>query len=139
MIPITAQIALEDDEVQITAVRASGPGGQNVNKVSSAIHLRFDAAGSASLPEDVRARLLAQAGHLLTGEGEIVIKANEFRTQERNRTAAVERLVALIRAAAVPPRPRTATKPSRAAKRRRLESKRHRSSIKRQRGGVTGD
>ena len=139
MIPITAKIALEDDEVQLTAVRASGPGGQNVNKVSTAIHLRFDAAGSPSLPEDVRARLLAQAGHLLTGEGVLVIKANEYRTQERNRSAAVERLITLIQAAAVPPRPRTATKPSRAARRQRLDSKRHRSSIKRMRGGVTGD
>ena len=139
MIPITAQIALEDDEVQLTAVRASGPGGQNVNKVATAIHLRFDAAGSPSLPEDVRARLLAQAGHLLTGDGVLVIKANEYRTQERNRTAALARLAAVIKSAATPPRPRTATKPSRAARRQRLDDKRHRSSIKRQRGGVTGD
>lgn len=135
MIQITPQIALDESEIAITAVRASGPGGQNVNKVSSAIHLRFDAAGSPSLPEPVRERLLAQSGHLLTGDGVLVIKAGEFRTQERNREAALGRLAALIRAAAVPPQPRYATKPTRASRQRRLETKRQRGAIKRQRGG----
>lgn len=137
MLQITDQIALDEDELEITAVRASGPGGQNVNKVSTAIHLRFDAAGSPSLPEPVRARLLAQAGHLLTGDGVLIIKANEFRTQERNRAAAIARLRALIHAAATPPRPRHATKPSRAARQQRRDSKRQRSEIKRMRGRVT--
>ncbi|MBA3471403.1 MAG: aminoacyl-tRNA hydrolase [Herpetosiphonaceae bacterium] len=136
MITITENIGLDEDELAITAVRASGPGGQNVNKVSSAIHLRFDVAGSPSLPEPVRARLLEQAGHLLTAEGVLIIKAAEFRTQERNRTAAIARLRALIQAAAVPPRPRHATRPSRGARQERRASKRHRSDLKQQRGRV---
>jgi ribosome-associated protein len=139
MITITEQIALDEAELDITAVRASGPGGQNVNKVSSAIHLRFDVANSPSLPEAVRARLLEQAGHLLTAEGVLIIKAAEFRTQERNRTAAIGRLRALIQTAAVPPRPRHATRPSRGARQERRASKRHRSALKRQRGSVEHD
>lgn len=139
MIEITGQIALDEAELAMTAVRASGPGGQNVNKVSSAIHLRFDVAGSPSLPEGVRERLLAQAGHLLTAEGILIIKAGEFRTQEANRAAAIGRLRALIQAAAVPPRPRRPTRPSRGARQERRASKRHRSEIKRQRGGVAPD
>ena len=129
---ITPAIALDEDELVERFVLASGPGGQNVNKVASAVELRFDAARSPSLSEPVRARLKRLAGHRLTQEGVIVIQANRFRTQERNRADARERLVALI-AAAVPPKPRIATKPTRASKERRLESKKQRSTVKRHR------
>ncbi|MBS4095326.1 MAG: aminoacyl-tRNA hydrolase [Sulfuricella sp.] len=139
MIRITPQIALDEREIQLQFVRASGPGGQNVNKVSSAVQLRFDAAHSPSLPEDVRERLMRLAGNRLTNEGEIVIDAQRFRTQERNRQDATQRLVELIRQASVRPKPRVATKPTKASRVRRLESKQRRGSIKRGRGAVSGD
>ncbi|MCC6790399.1 MAG: aminoacyl-tRNA hydrolase [Thermomicrobiales bacterium] len=130
MIPITPDIAIDERELTESFIRASGPGGQNVNKVSTAVQLRFDARTSPSLPELVRQRLLRLAGHLLTDEGVIVITAQRFRTQERNREDALARLVALIQEAAVPPVPRTATRPTLASRRRRLESKRQRSQTK---------
>jgi ribosome-associated protein len=130
MIDITPNIAIDERELSETFIRASGPGGQNVNKVSTAVQLRFDARNSPSLPEPVRQRLLHLAGHLLTDDGVIVITAQRFRTQEKNREDALARLVALIREAVPPPVPRTATRPTLASRRRRLEDKRQRSQTK---------
>ena len=135
-IAITNAISIGEEELHESFVLASGPGGQNVNKVSSAVQLRFDVAHSPSLEEDVRARLIALAGQRLTKEGVLVITARAHRSQERNRTEALERLVELIRRAAVPPKPRRATRPSKAVKRRRLESKKIRANLKRARGPV---
>ena len=117
------------DEVEMVAIRAQGCGGQNVNKVANAVHLRFDIAAS-SLPEDVRARLLALGDHRITKDGVVVIKAQEFRSLEQNRAEALRRLETLIAAAAAVPKPRTATRPTRSAIARRLESKRRRAAIK---------
>ena len=134
MLDVSPSLAIPDDELVERFVRSSGPGGQNVNKVASAVELRFDAAGSPSLPEDLRARLLARRDRRITDEGVVVISAQRFRTQERNREDARERLAALILAAAHVPKKRIATKPSRGAKERRLGAKRERSSIKSGRG-----
>jgi ribosome-associated protein len=134
MLQITPNLSISDDELVERFVRASGPGGQNVNKVASAVELRFDAAGSPSLPEDLRARLLARRDRRITDEGVVVISAQRFRTQDRNREDARERLVALIVAAMHVPKKRIATKPSRGAKERRLGAKRERSTIKSGRG-----
>ena len=139
MIVVTPGIAIDERELSEQFVRSTGPGGQNVNKVSTAVQLRFDAAHSPSLPPDVKERLLRVAGHLATDDGVIVISAQRFRTQERNRTDARERLAALIRTAAEPPTPRTATRPTRASKRRRLEDKRQRSATKSLRRGPGDD
>jgi ribosome-associated protein len=135
LVPVTDAIALDDSELSETFVRSSGPGGQNVNKVSSAVQLRFDVRASPSLSNDVALRLMRLAGKRLTKEGVIVIIAQSHRAQERNRAAARERLFDLIRQAAVRPVPRRATKPPKAEKRRRLEAKKHRSGIKNMRGG----
>ena len=138
-IAVTPAISIDEDELQESFVLASGPGGQNVNKVSSAVQLRFDVARSPSFDDTVRARLTALAGQRLTKDGVLVISARAHRSQERNRAEALERLVELIRRAAVPPKPRRATKPSKAAKRRRLDSKKIHSNLKRTRGPVRGD
>jgi len=130
MIRITPSISIGEGELEEHFIRASGPGGQNVNKLASAVQLRFDVRRSPSLPEDVRARLERLAGRRLTREGVIVINAQRHRTQERNREDARECLVELIRRAAVAPVPRRATKPTAGARERRLESKKRRSSIK---------
>lgn len=122
-------------EFEFRFVRASGPGGQNVNKVSSAVELRWDLRKSAYLPVGVRMRLEALAGSRLTDEGVLIIHAQRHRTQERNRADAVERLVALVEQALHPPKPRKKTRPSKASKRRRLEGKRHQGDKKRQRRG----
>jgi len=132
---ITDAITIDDSELSESFVRSSGPGGQNVNKVSSAVQLRFDVRHSPSLPNDVAVRLMRLAGKRLTKEGVIVIIAQQHRTQERNRADARERLFDLIRQAAVRPVPRRATKPPKAEKRRRLEAKKHRSGIKSLRRG----
>lgn len=140
MIEVTPDIALGDDEVQVRAVRASGPGGQHVNKVSTAIELRFDVAGSPSLPEPVRARLARLAGSRLTHEGVIVLVAQAHRSQEMNRQAALDRLLTLIRKAAEPPPPpRKKTRPTYASKLRRLEGKAKRSNVKAMRGRPARD
>ena len=127
---VNDRISLADDEVSEQFVRSPGPGGQNVNKLATAVQLRFDARGSKSLSDDVRSRLLEIAGTRATKHGEIVINAHRFRTRERNREDALERLVALVGQAAVVVKPRQATQPSRAAKRRRVEDKRRRSQVK---------
>jgi ribosome-associated protein len=130
MIRITDTIALADWELTETFVRASGPGGQNVNKVATAVELRFDAKNSPSLPEGVKARLLKLAGARATKAGEIVLSARRFRTQERNRADARERLAALVARAAEPPKSRVKTRVPRSEKRKRLEGKRRRSETK---------
>jgi ribosome-associated protein len=139
MIVVTPRIVLDERELEETFVRASGPGGQNVNKLSTAVQLRFDVRRSPSLPDDVRARLERLAGSRLTGEGVLIIVAQRHRTQERNREDARERLVDLIRRAAVPPTPRRPTKPTLASKRRRLDSKARRSRVKSLRGDPNSD
>jgi len=136
MIRITDSISIGEDELEERFIRASGPGGQNVNKLASAVQLRFDARHAPSLPNDVRARLERLAGRRLTQDGVVVISAQRHRTQERNRQDARERLFALIREAAVPPVPRRPTKPTKASRERRIETKKHRAGIKRERRGT---
>lgn len=133
MIQVTDTIQLDERELQLEFVRAGGPGGQNVNKVASAVQLRFDVVNSPSLPEPVRARLLRLAANRITQDGVLVIDARAQRTQERNRQDAVNRLVALIRQAAVRPKTRHKTRPSTAERVRRLQTKRRTSEKKQQR------
>jgi ribosome-associated protein len=135
MIPVTARIALDEREIEEQFVRASGPGGQNVNKLSTAVQLRFDVRHSPSLPPDVRARLERLAGARLTRDGVLVIIAQRHRTQARNRDDALERLLELIRQAAVAPVKRRPTRPTKASRERRIESKKRRAGIKRERRG----
>ncbi len=130
MVRITDKISIADEELHQQFVRASGPGGQNVNKVATAVQLHFDAVHSPSLPEEVRERLIRLAGKRMTKEGYLIIDARRFRTQEQNRKDAVARLTSLIRQAAQPPKIRKKTKPTLASKERRLESKHRRSRIK---------
>jgi ribosome-associated protein len=130
MLRITDKISIDPAELEEVFVRASGPGGQNVNKVSTSVQLKFDARRSPSLPDDVRERLQRLAGRRLTGDGVIVITASRFRSQARNREDARARLMELIRQAATPAKPRRATKPTHASKVRRAESKRRRGRLK---------
>jgi ribosome-associated protein len=133
MIVITDTLALDEAELHESFIRASGPGGQNVNKVASAVQLRFDVRQSPSLPPPVRERLERLAGQRLSQDGVLVITAMQFRSQERNRRDALDRLIALIRRAATPPRPRRATKPTSGSRERRLAGKAQRARLKQQR------
>ncbi len=136
MIVVTDDIVIHEQEIKEVFVRSSGPGGQNVNKVSTAVQLRFDAAHSTSLPDDVRRRLSTLAGKRMTSDGILVIDARSFRTQERNRRDALDRMVTLIRQAARRPKTRQKTRPTAAARERRLERKRLHSATKRRRSAV---
>jgi ribosome-associated protein len=130
MIRVNAQIELDEREIQEDFVRASGPGGQNVNKVSTAVQLRFDVARSPSLPDPVRARLITLAGRRLTQDGVLIIEAERYRSQRRNRDDALERLIELIREACEVDKPRRPTRPTLASKKRRLEGKQRRGETK---------
>jgi ribosome-associated protein len=130
MIPVTAHIALDEREIEESFVRSSGPGGQNVNKLSTAVQLRFNVRHSPSLPNDVRERLMRLAGSRLTRDGELIIVAQRHRTQARNRDDALDRLIALIRQAAVAPVKRRPTRPTKASRERRIEGKKRRAGIK---------
>ena len=136
MIQVTSDIAIGEKELKEEFIRSSGPGGQNINKVATAVRLRFDVANSQSLPEEVRVRLISLASNPISEDGLLVIDARRFRTQGRNREDATERLVALIRSAAQRPKIRRKTRPTLASKIRRLESKHHTAYIKRVRGPV---
>jgi ribosome-associated protein len=135
MIRVTAHITIDEREIEEQFVRASGPGGQNVNKLSTAVQLRFDVRQSPSLPGDVRARLERLAGSRLTRDGVLVIIAQRHRTQPRNRQDALDRLIDLIRRAAIAPLRRRPTRPTRASRERRIEGKKHRAGLKQLRQG----
>ena len=137
MIRITDTIAVDESEIQEEFIRSSGPGGQNVNKVATAVQLRFDAGRSSSLPPDVLKRLYGLAGRRMTEEGVLIIHARRFRTQDQNRQDALNRLIELIRQATLKPKPRRKTAPTIASRKHRLESKRRRSQTKRTRQSVT--
>jgi ribosome-associated protein len=136
MIKATSKIWLDEREIEFSFVRSSGPGGQNVNKVATAVQLRFDVARSPSLPEEVRGRLMEIAANRIHADSVLLIEARRFRSQARNREDALQRLVALIREAARRPKPRRKTRPSVAAERRRLDEKRRRGEIKRRRRSI---
>ena len=136
MIQITTDISIDEKEIKMDFIRASGPGGQNVNKVASAVQLRFDVYGSPSLPDDVRKRLTLLSGNRINEDGILIIDARRFRTQNRNRQDAIDRLIELIEKSTIKPKHRLKTKPSVASKRRILEDKRRRSKRKRMRGPV---
>ncbi len=135
MITLSGQVSISDDELTITAIRAQGAGGQHVNKTSTAIHLRFDIRAS-SLPEYYKERLLTASHHLISADGVIIIKAQEYRSQEMNREAAIARLVALFQTLTTEQKSRRPTRPTRASKERRLTSKAQKSSVKSMRGKV---
>ena len=139
MLKVTEAISIHEDEVHVKFVRASGPGGQHVNKVATAAQLRFDVVGSPSLPDEVKSRLIRLAGRRVTEDGVFILDARRYRTQERNRQDAVDRLLKWIHRAATPPKPRRATRPTAASRRRRLEGKRRRSVAKQHRRPVRGD
>ena len=134
MIEVNDWLSIREEDLEEAFVRSPGPGGQNVNKVATAVQLRFDAARSPSLPEEVRLRLLRLAGKRATSEGVVIIEARRFRARERNRQDALERLLTLLRAAAQAPKARRPTSPTRASRERRLSGKRRRAELKRRRG-----
>jgi len=135
-IPVTARLHILKDDISEDFIRASGPGGQNVNKVSTAVQLRFDLSGNRTLPEDVKARAAKLAGSRLTLSGEIVLQADRHRTRERNREDALERLLELLRKATERPKPRKATRPTLGSKKRRLDAKKQRGQVKKMRGRI---
>lgn len=131
MIPITPTLSIDENEVHLDFVRSSGPGGQNVNKVATSVQLRFDVRRSPSLPDAIRQRLMRLAGKQMTDNGVLIINAHQFRTQDRNRQDAIDRLIALIRRASVEQKTRRRTKPTLASRQRRLEMKRRHGEVKR--------
>lgn len=139
MIYITPTLSIHENEIQLSYIRSPGPGGQNVNKVASAVLLRFDVTHSTSLPEDVRARLIRAAGNKMTLEGELLIKASRHRTQERNKQDAIDRLIDLIKRVAVPPKRRKKTKPTFSSKQNRLQKKKFRGKAKKLRQRPVSD
>ena len=139
MIEITSTISIKEREIKLDFIRSSGPGGQNVNKVATAVQLRFDVRNSPSLPDEVRDRIVRLAGRRITEDGVLIIDARRYRTQERNRQDAIARLIQLIRKATEKARPRRKTKPTVASRRRRLETKRRRGDAKRMRRSVNKD
>ena len=138
MLKITGKVGIPETEISITAIRAPGPGGQNVNKVASAIHLRFDIRAS-SLPDPFKERLLALADHRITADGVVVIKARQYRSQEKNREDALSRLQELVKSISQPPKKRRPTKPSRGSRMSRMDSKTKRGRVKSMRGKVRSD
>lgn len=138
MFHVQDSIYLDERELAFTMIRAQGAGGQNVNKVSSAVHLRFDVRAS-SLPEEIKDALCALSDHRVSKDGVIVIKSQSFRSQDKNRAEAIERLIGMVRAVARPDKPRRATKPTRASQRRRVQRKVQHGEVKRLRGRVQGD
>ena len=139
MIEVTSSVKIYENEIKLDFIRASGPGGQNVNKIASSVQLRFDVRNTSSLDPDVKERLIKLAGSRVTEEGILIIDAHRYRTQEQNRQDAIDRLVSLVRRAAEKPKARKRTRPTAASKQRRLEAKRHRGEIKRMRRVPGGD